>query len=128
MYMIQSTYGGSPIGNTYWIEKGFQHYNIPCTTIYRMMNCVEVYNNIENNNPIYMSVTCQEGGHALLLSGLTINSDDSGIYRVVDSNRMAYVDIMVPANTMVSNSSTEGNFTYVASYGYTFTHWRRSHY
>lgn len=124
-YTLKNTYNQTPTGIPYWINKGFELYNIPCTTVYRMLDCVEIYNHINNNNPMLMEIFNSSGiGHAVVIAGITINSDASGVYRLVDSNRTTYVDVAVPADVMTADSP----FVYVTNYGYTFDDWRRSHY
>lgn len=123
-YILKGMYNTTPYGVPEWIKKGYQYFNIPCTTFYRMVDCVEIFNNIENNNPIHIDGFDNNVGHSVLISGITINNDGSGIYRLVDSNRMSYVDIAVSEATMIG----ENNFVYATGYGYTFTDWTRSYY
>jgi hypothetical protein len=121
---LDAVYSGTPSGNRTWTERGYDYYNIPCTYQAGMMNCVEVYNNIINDNPIHMSLSRNGGAHAVLLSGITINADGSGIYRLTDSNRDVPVNVAVSAATMTADDE----FVYATSYGYTYTSWYRSFY
>lgn len=123
-YDLEDEYSTTPEGYPLWIIRGYDYYNAPCTYLDRMLNCVEVYNNIQNDNPIHISLTGSGVGHSVLLSGITINTDATGIYRLVDSNRNVYVDVIVSEDTMVADD----DFVYVTNYGYTFTHWRWSFY
>lgn len=121
---LASTYNAIPAGTKEWTERGYEFYNIPCTYKGSMMNCVEVYNNIVNDIPIHISLTDDEVGHAVILSGITINTDGSGVYQLVDSNRSVPIDVSVSADTMTADA----NFVYATSYGITFTSWYRSFY
>lgn len=123
-YILKGIYNAVPIGIPLWINRGYQYYGIPCTTFYRMVDCVEIFNNIENNNPIHIEGFDNNVGHSVLVSGITINNDGSGVYRLVDSNRMSYIDVAVSESTMIG----ESNFVYATGYGYTFTDWTRSYY
>lgn len=121
---LATAYNTIPAGSKEWTECGYEYYNIPCTYKGSMMNCVEVYNNIVNNNPIHISLSSIDGNHAVILSGITINSDGSGIYRLIDSNRNAPVNVVVSADTMTADA----DFVYSTNYGYVFTSWYRSFY
>lgn len=121
---LAQEYGGNPIGTVTWVQRGFSYYSMDCTTLYRMMDCGEILENIKADNTIYMSLTDGSVGHAVLMCGITFNNDESGIYRIMDSNRSTYVDVAVSEETM----NGESQFVYATNYGYTFNNWRRSFY
>lgn len=122
-YILAGMYSGTPSGVPLWITRGYDYFGISITTYYRMLNCVEVYNSISSDNPIHIGLFNSSVGHSVLISGITINADGSGIYRLVDSNKLSYVDVIVPADVMTADS----DFIYATSYGYTFDHWGRSY-
>lgn len=123
-YILNELYGGTSCGIPLWITRGYSYFGISTTTYYRMLNCVEIYNSINSNNPIHIDLfNSSSVGHSVLISGITINADGSGIYRLVDSNKLSYVDVIVPADVMTA----ESNFIYATSYGYTFDIWARSY-
>lgn len=122
-YTLKGVYGSTPSGIPLWITRGYDYYGISTTTLYRMLDCVEVLNSINSDNPIHIDLFNSSVGHSVLISGITINADGSGIYRLVDSNKMSYVDVIVPADVMTADS----NFVYATSYGYTFDRWERSY-
>lgn len=119
-YTLDTAYSGTPVGSDTWIERGYDLFDIPYNFVSGMMNCNGVYNNIQNNNPLDLSIQTTDGavGHGVLISGLTINSDLTGVYRLVDPNCTGYVDIIASTNMMSGNS-----FLYETTYGYTFTQW-----
>jgi len=125
-YILNGIYSGTPIGTPLWIQRGYQYFQYSCTRADRMLNCIEIMNNIEINNPIHIDLYTSDAsvGHSVLISGLTINSDGTGIYRLVDSNKMAYVDVMVPADVMTG----ENDFVYATTYGYIFENCWYSYY
>lgn len=122
-YILSGLYGSTPYGVPLWITRGYSYFGISTTTLYRMLDCVEVLNSINSDNPIHIDLFNSSVGHSVLISGITINADGSGIYRLVDSNKMSYVDVIVPADVMTADS----NFVYATSYGYTFDRWDRSY-
>lgn len=65
------------------------------TYLNSIMDCGEILENIKVNNPISMSISRDGGAHAVLLCGITFLNDNSGIYRIMDSNKSTYVDIAV---------------------------------
>lgn len=123
-YDLDSAYSGVPAGSSTWIMNGYNYYGVTTTYLNRMLNCVEVYNNIRIDNPIQMSLSRSGGSHAVVLSGITINTDATGIYRLTDSNKTTYVDVAVSSQTMTGDAP----FVYATSYGYTYTSWTKSYY
>lgn len=119
-YTLGTQYEGTPMTFPTWTQLGYNYYTSSCTFFNRMLNCIEIYNNIQNDNPIHVTLRNNNGGmHDVLISGLTIYTDGTGIYRLVDSNRNVYVDVIVSEDIMVADD----DFVYVAIYGNTYTQW-----
>ncbi len=91
---------GYPIGTKAWIQRGFNYFNISCTTFDRGLSTSEVSNQIQNNNPIFIALKRdsdesekeEEGdyvAHAVLIVGCSVYSDHA-IYVIADSNALEY--------------------------------------
>lgn len=121
---LDAMYDEHPLGLPIWEERACNYLNMNYTYLDRMMDCGEILENIKVNNPISMSISRNGGAHAVLLCGITFFNDNSGIYRIMDSNKSTYVDIAVSEDTM----NGDEQFTYATSYGYIYTNWFRSFY
>lgn len=121
-YALESTYGGHPSGTDEWVQTAFAFLGMNDTQLTRMMDCIEILTQIENDNPIYMELSRSGGSHATVLCGITFLTDGNGIYRLMDSNRTVLVDVNVTANTM----DRIDPFYYATTYGYTYTNWYES--
>lgn len=114
---LKSNYGGIPEGTCDWVSRAFSQYSLSYTHRHSGTNYETVKSIIENNRrPIYCWLARTGGGHSVVISGF-----DSGygsyFYRILDSNESSPVVVQVPSGASATN------FTYAASYGYTYTKW-----
>lgn len=73
------------------------------------------WSTLEQNRPIYAAISRSGGQHAVVICGAIDDSGTYYYYKLMDPNVGYYVTIEVP---YASNT-----FTYVTSYGYTYTSW-----
>ena len=111
------TFNEHPIGYWRWINKTAEYLEVGNTRV-SPMDYIDVYGQINFDNPIYCGVTRTGGAHAVLLCGMTIYSDGSGVYRFADPNFSNYVSISVPSDAMNDGNQLvyTGGYTYSWSY------------
>lgn len=103
-----------PIGYWRWINKAAEFLEVGNTKV-SPMDYVDVYAEVNSNNPIYCRIARTGGGHAVLLCGITLYSDGTGIYHFADPNSTSLVSISVSAEVMTDGTEL------VYTRGYTYT-------
>lgn len=116
---LDDKYLGSPTGNVTWVKRAFSYYGLDYTYKASGTNYAGVKACIQDERPIYASITDGEVGHAVVICGYQSAQGGYYYYEIMDPNRSSTV--------LVKVSSTSTNFTYTHG-AYTYTTWRRRFY
>lgn len=111
---------GYPEGTPTWVKRCFRAYDLQVTHLSSGITYEAAKNIIENQGrPIYAHLTRDGGGHAVVISGFT---SGYGYYYYI------LMDPNVNGTVTVQTTSAATSFTYVTSYGYTYTGWAHTIY